>query len=118
MLEQDGKTDSWKKTLKFISNCPICKSEYKPEAIKLLQDGYTGSHELAQEQSKFVHFTCHNCHTNFMAMIIMVSKGISTVGMITDLNFEDAQKLQTMSPLTIDELIEARQFINSKHFKI
>lgn len=118
MLEKDGKSDSWKKTLKFISNCPVCKTEYKPEAVKLLNNENNVPSQVAQDESRFVHFTCHNCKTNFMAMVMMISKGISTVGMITDLNFTDVEKLYKMPPLTVDELIEARQFINSKNFKL
>ncbi len=118
MVEKDGKIDSWKKTLKFISNCAVCKFEYQPEAVKSLDGGSGELSQSAAEQSKFFHFTCYNCRTNFMAMLLILPKGVSTVGMITDLNFSDAQKFQTAVPLTVDELIEARQFINSKNFKM
>jgi hypothetical protein len=47
---------------------------------------------------------------------MMMPKGMSTVGMVTDLSLKDVQKLYKMSPLTIDETIEAHSIINSSDF--
>ena len=114
MLEKDNQSDSWRKTLKFISNCPVCKALYNVETVKILD---THSHAGGAE-AKFVHFFCDNCRTNFIATIMMMAKGISTVGMITDLSFDDVEKFYHLPPFTVDELIEARQFINNKNFNI
>ncbi len=114
MAEKDNQADSWKKTLKFISNCPVCKAVYAVESVKILD---THSHAGAAE-AKFVHFFCEKCRTNFIAMVMMMAKGISTVGMITDLSFSDVEKFYHLPPLTVDELIEGRQFINNKNFNI
>ncbi len=107
MLPNNSKPDSWRKSLKLISQCPVCNRDYQSEAIKLFASG---------SEAKFVHFTCGSCQTYFVAMVMTLAKGISTVGMITDLSFQDVQKLYTMPPLTIDEMIEGRQFINSVDF--
>ena len=109
MLANNSKPDSWQNTLKLISHCPVCSQSYKSEAIKLFAH---------QSEAKFVHFTCANCHTYFVALIMTMAKGISTVGMITDLSFSDVQKLYKLPAITIDEVIEGRQFINSLHFII
>ncbi len=109
MLPKSDKPDSWRKSLKFISRCPVCNSDYKSEAIKLFAN---------ESEAKFVHFTCESCQSHFMAMVMTLPKGISTVGMITDLSFQDVQKLHNISPLSIDEIIEGRQFIYSSDFKI
>ena len=53
-----------------------------------------------------------------MAMVMMMPKGMSTVGMVTDLSLKDVQKLYKLSPITVDETIEAHKFINSPGFKI
>src|SRR3989339_630404 len=102
MLPNNGKPDSWRKTLKLISRCPVCNHDYQSEAAKLFASG---------GEAKFVHFTCGNCSSHFMAMVMTVAKGVSTVGMITDLSFDDLQKLHKISPLSIDEAIEGHQFI-------
>ncbi|OGH92306.1 MAG: hypothetical protein A2534_03430 [Candidatus Magasanikbacteria bacterium RIFOXYD2_FULL_39_9] len=109
MLPNNGKPDSWRKTLKLISRCPVCNHDYQSEAAKLFASG---------GEAKFVHFTCGNCSSHFMAMVMTVAKGVSTVGMITDLSFDDLQKLHKISPLSIDEAIEGHQFINSSDFHL
>ncbi len=118
------KADSWRKTLKFISHCPICNRDYKPEAAKLVdltkscRASSIEARRLAKSEAKFVHFTCKHCQSHFMAMVMTMPKGMSTVGMVTDLNFKDVQKLYKMSPITVDETIEAHKFINSPNFKL
>ena len=106
MLPNNSKSDSWRKTLKLISHCPVCGRDYKSEAGKLF---------INASDARFVHFTCDHCQSNFMAMVMIMSKGTSTVGMVTDLNFKDVQKFHKMPPLTIDETIEAHKFINSSN---
>ena len=109
MLPNNKKSDSWRKTLKLISHCPVCGKDYKAEAGKLLKN---------ESEARFVHFTCHHCQSNFMAMVMMMPKGTSTVGMVTDLSLKDVEKLHKMSPITVDEAIEAHKFINSPDFTL
>ncbi len=107
MLAGSKKSDAWNKNLKLISHCPVCGHNYKVETAKVFAN---------KSKAKFVHFTCGHCQSHFMAMIMTMSKGMSTVGMVTDLSFKDVKKLHKMSPLTIDETIEAHKFINSPDF--
>lgn len=104
MLPNDKKSDSWRKTLKLISHCPICGQDYKSEASKLF---------LNESDARFVHFTCDHCRSNFMAMVMMMPKGVSTVGMVTDLSLKDVQKLYKLAPITVDETIEAHKIFNN-----
>lgn len=107
MLANDKKSDSWRKTLKLISHCPVCSRDYKPKAGKLF---------INESEARFVHFTCHHCQSHFMAMVMMIPKGMSTVGMVTDLNLKDVQKLYKMLPITIDEAIEGHKTLNNPDF--
>lgn len=102
-----SKADSWRKNLKLISHCPVCGRDYKSKAGKLF---------IKHESAKFVHFTCKHCRSHFMAMVMTMPKGISTVGMLTDLNLKDVQKLYKMLPLTIDETIEGHKAFHHPDF--
>ncbi len=108
MLPNNSKSDSWRKTLKLISHCPVCGRDYKSD----------GKLVINKNDARFVHFTCAHCQSHFMAMVMMMPKGMSTVGMVTDLSLKDVQKLYKLSPITVDETIEAHKFINSPGFKI
>ena len=107
MLAKNQGEDSWKKTLKLISHCPICNQTYKPKSAKLF---------VSDSEAKFVHFTCADCRSHFMAVVMAAPRGVGTVGMVTDLSFSDVQKLYLAQPLTVDEVIEGHKFINSPEF--
>jgi hypothetical protein len=113
MLPNNSKADSWRKNLKLISHCPVCGRDYKSTAGHRISvvppQGRNGD-------ARFVHFTCQHCHSHFMAMVMMMPKGMSTVGMVTDLNLKDVQKLYKTLPLTIDETIEGHKMLHSPDF--
>lgn len=109
MLPSNKKADSWRKTLKLISHCPVCGKDYKAEAGKLFKN---------ESDARFIHFTCNHCKSHFMAMVMVMPKGTSTVGMVTDLSLKDVEKLHKMLPISVDEAIEAHKFINGPGFKI
>lgn len=108
MLTPRPSTDSWREALKFINKCPICSSSYTLEEARLFgkQDGAT-----------FVHLTCPSCQSYFVAMIVMLGQGFSSVGMVTDLSLADAERLYRSEPLTMNEVIGGFKLIqNSKIF--
>ncbi|MCX6781928.1 MAG: hypothetical protein NTW66_02315 [Candidatus Magasanikbacteria bacterium] len=95
---------SWQEALKFINKCPVCGVEYVPEKARLFAQN---------EKANLVHISCKSCHGNFIAMVLVMQGGISTIGMVSDLNFEDAKRLHVLPPVNIDELIEGRKYINN-----
>lgn len=101
MLAKNNKPDSWLEALKFIGHCPICNQRYEENRAKLF---------AKRETANLVHITCGKCASNFIAMIVMLGQGLSSVGMVTDLSFEDAQKMYKTAPITVDEIIGGYQF--------
>jgi len=95
---------SWHDALKFINKCPSCGEVYATDKARL----------FAQNNSaNLVHITCNGCGGGFIAMILVMNQGISTIGMLSDLSFEDAERLYELEPISIDELIEGRKEINN-----
>ncbi len=66
--------------------------------------------------SSLTHLTCAKCDSYFVAMVLVMGRGVSSVGMVTDLSFEDARRLYRTEPFTTDEMIEAHKFIQEKLF--
>lgn len=102
MQNDKEKMDSLKNTLKFISRCPVCSASYKTDTAKLF---------ARNDLYYFVHITCKSCESHFMAMVTFVGKGVSTVGMITDLSYADAERLFTENPITLDEILDNHKII-------
>ncbi len=96
--------ESWEKALKFMGRCPICDKEYKKESARL----------FAQRQSaNLVHINCVYCRSSLIAMIMVLGQGLSSVGMVTDLSFEDARRLHNVEPISLDEILEGYNFFSS-----
>jgi hypothetical protein len=99
--------ESWREALKFINRCPICSATYELEKARLFAES---------DVAHLVHFTCAKCQSYFVAMVVVVGRGLSSVGMITDLSFDDVSKLYRTSPLTTDEVIEGYETVHSNTF--
>lgn len=101
MLAKNNQPESWLEALKFIGQCPICNERYQDNRAKLF---------AKRDGANLIHLTCNKCSSNFITMIVMLGQGISSVGMVTDLNYEDALKLYKSAPLTADEVINGYQY--------
>lgn len=107
MLTPKKRFDSWREALKFINQCPICNQAYNTDNARLF---------AKNDSASLVHIACGNCQSSFVAMILMLGQGVSSVGMVTDLNFSDAERLHKISPLTVDEAIDGYQLIQEENF--
>jgi hypothetical protein len=101
------KTESWREALKFINRCPICGSNYKSEKAQLF---------AKNETANLIHLTCSKCRSYFIAMVLLVGQGLSSVGMVTDLSFEDITRLHKTNPFSTDDLIGGYESINNQYF--
>lgn len=102
MLGGKKQTEPFKSTVKFIGRCPICSAEYKQEAARFFAE---------QDSSRLLHITCEECQSHFIAMVVIAGQGISSVGMITDLNYEDTLRLYRQPAVTLDEVINYHEFL-------
>jgi hypothetical protein len=46
-------------------------------------------------------------------MILVLGQGFSSVGMVTDLNLDDAKRLHTAAPLSMDEAISGFELVHA-----
>lgn len=102
-----NKSDSWREALKFINRCPICSASYDTKQAKLF---------AKNENATLVHLTCHKCASYFVAMVLVIGQGVSTVGMITDLSFKDVSRLYRTDPITTDEIIDGHELMQKNLF--
>ncbi len=99
--------DSWREALQFMNKCPICGEIYKAANANLC---------AKNESASLVHITCERCRSYFMAMILQMGSGLSSVGMITDLSLTDTKRLYQASPITVNEMIAGYQQMQNNTF--
>jgi hypothetical protein len=100
-------SDSWREALKFISKCPVCSVAYNTEEARLFAEN---------DHASLVHLTCVSCKSFFVTMILSLGQGLSSVGMVTDLNFEDVKKVHRADPITLDEMLAGYTQIENINF--
>lgn len=99
---------TWQDAMKFVGRCPICNAEYPVESAKLF---------ARKDSANMVHINCSKCGSAVMFMIMVIGHGLSSVGMVTDLSFEDAKRLYGADEITLDEALAAYSDIrNNKIF--
>ena len=109
MLKSEKQPKNWQKTLKLINQCPICSKDYNKDTVKRFLD---------LNSSHLIHLTCNHCQSYFVAMIMEVGKSMSTIGMITDLNYEDTKRLHNKEAISLDETIEASKILKNHNFNL
>ena len=107
MFTPKKRPDHWQEALRAVNRCPICDNSYQQEKARLHYKG---------DSTILVHITCEYCQSNFAAMVFSFGQGLSSVGAITDLHFDDLVRLYESPAIGSDEAIEAYQFLNSNNF--
>lgn len=101
---QTDKQSSLFSQIKLMKLCPMCKNEYTPEALEVVQER-TGTH--------LVHLTCMHCKNAMLALIVVSKLGMSSVGMITDLNALDAIRLYHTGAISEDQLLNFHDYLQT-----
>lgn len=104
MLADKKQLEPWQQGLKLITQCPVCGGDFDKKAAKFF---------IKKKDSRAVHMTCGRCSGNFIANIIIFNKGISTVGMVTDLSFDDIKRIYGSAPIEVDEVIEGYKYLHN-----
>lgn len=101
--------DSLKEVLKHMSVCPVCGGNYGKNRARLF---------AAKANANLAHISCEKCKSNFIAMILFMHNGISSVGMVSDLTLADAEKIHCGKKIDIDEVLDHHLLINLESTKI
>ncbi len=92
--------------VKLISYCPLCEMSYNPQEAKVLGE---------KEDSHLLHIQCGNCSNAIIALVLISSVGVSSVGMVTDLAFEEVNRFKDAVPVSTDEVIEMHHLFKNEN---
>lgn len=94
-----------RKELEVLLDCPVCNFKYEPDSVKVV-DG--------RQNVLLVHVTCGNCKTSSLALVSKNTSGMTavTMGMLTDLDYEEAGWMLEQAPITADEVLDIHQAVD------
>ncbi len=96
--------------VKLISYCPLCGNSYTPKEAQVLGE---------KEDSHLMHIQCGNCSNAIIALVIISPVGVSSVGLVTDLAFEEVDRFKDDRSVNTDDVIDIHHLLldESKFFE-
>ncbi|MEK7159658.1 MAG: hypothetical protein AAB766_04135 [Patescibacteria group bacterium] len=87
------------KSLKLISECPVCRQKQFSAEIKLIEERPSG---------QLLHVQCKSCQSCLVVFMSFNEQGINMLGVLTDLASEEVSKFFQRGPLVADDVLNAR----------
>jgi len=91
--------------LKLIAYCPLCDASITPQKAKIVE---------SRDDLHLVHIQCQKCQGYILALMLKTAGGLSSIGLITDLNFNDVFKFKDGQKIEADEVLKIYQALNKK----
>lgn len=89
---------------KLLAHCPICQTAYRSSEVRLLGERGT---------SRLFHCTCGSCKHAVLAVVLEAAGSISSVGLVTDMEVQDALRFQGVRPVSTDECIAIHRLLET-----
>lgn len=97
-------TNSWHDGLRIVSYCPLCEAKFNPmEARVLGEDGET----------HLLHVRCRSCSNAILALVLVTKAGVSSVGLVTDLSYDDVVKFKAEGRVSVDDILDVHRALES-----
>ena len=91
----------------MISYCPLCETSYNPMEARVLGE---------KEDGHLLHIRCKKCWNSILALVLVSNVGVSSVGLVTDLTYEDVVKFREAPTegVTLDDVISVHQLLEEE----
>lgn len=97
-LPQEGSDSTW------MSTCPLCGAQYASSDAKVVSE---------KDGAYLLHTNCPDCGSSVISTLATTQLGLTSIGLITDLTFEDVMKFKGEETISDNELLEAYNFIET-----
>lgn len=95
------------KSLKLVSDCPVCRRKNFPSDIKMVEEG---------EDAHLLHVRCRSCGGCIMVLVSFGLEGMNVFGVLTDLGPEEAAIALNRKPLSADDVLNVHEVLRNKNF--
>lgn len=106
-MSTTSERDLWSEGLKLVSFCPVCETRYHSIEARVL---------AGAAETQLLHVQCRKCQNSILALIHVNQTGASSVGLLTDLCYEDVVRFRSRSTVSIDDVIATHRFFDAPHW--
>jgi len=86
----------------------MCDTRYNPMHARLLGE---------EDDTHLMHVTCKKCQNSILAVVVTSQGNASSIGLVTDLSYEDVMRVGPASAVTVDDVIDVHEFLESGAWK-
>lgn len=101
-------SELWNERLKLVSFCPVCETRYNPMEARLLSE---------RGEMHFLHVRCRKCQHSILAIVLVNQVGASSVGLLTDLSYDDVVRVKAGSWVSVDDVIDVHRLFQSANWE-
>lgn len=92
--------DIWNEKIKIVSNCPLCQNSNQDIETRMLGQGC---------ETRLLHLNCNKCGSSLLALVLLSQGAVSSIGIITDLTFDDVRRFRDLDQINVDHVLELHQ---------
>lgn len=89
-------------SIKLLSNCPVCRKQYVKANASLIDE---------VEDAHLLHVCCGNCSSSVLALIFTTGFGVTSLGLLTDLNSTDVRNFKEWQEISQDDVLGLYQHL-------
>jgi len=89
-------------TMKLVSYCPLCENRYNFLEARILEESGSGS---------LMYIRCQHCSSAILAVLVHSHGGVSSIGVVTDLQPEEVLKFEGNDDLSDDDILASYQYL-------
>jgi len=97
----------WNEGIKVVSRCPLCESPFDNLDTRILGE---------DNETRLLHIRCQKCSNALLALILVSQGGVSSVGLVTDLSYDDVLRFQKGGMVSTDDVIEMHRVVQEADF--
>mgnify|MGYP001568762633 CR=1 FL=1 len=56
-------------------------------------------------ETHLLHVRCKNCANAMLALVLVTKAGVSSVGLVTDLSYEDVVQFRSSAKVSVDDVL-------------
>ena len=90
---------------RLLANCPVCNARYDFFQARIIEE---------QQESYLIFIKCKKCKSNIIALLLNNIYGISSIGLVTDLDYDDVVRFTKERYLDYDDVIEVHELLQKK----
>lgn len=91
--------------IKLLSYCPLCELSSRPLQAKLLE---------VKDEAYLIHLQCSRCQSAIIATIMPQNYGLTSIGLITDLNSDEVVHFIDANRISADDVLNFHQLFEVK----